>query len=101
MAQYLKVALPTALDYLAWLLEVGLIRRDGQGYVVADPLLGLWVRLNGPEPVDCLEEVAAFLQKPRVAPRPPTRPRGRRPGTRVPIRPTVRPYVPDLRIEID
>jgi hypothetical protein len=101
VAQHLKVALPTALDYLAWLLEVGLIRRDGQGYVVADPLLGLWVRLNGPEPVDRLEEVAAFLMKPRVAPRPPARPRGRRPGTRVAIRRAVRPYVPDLRIEID
>jgi hypothetical protein len=101
VAQHLKVALPTALDYLAWLLEVGLIRRDGQGYVIADPLLGLWVRLNGPEPVDRLEQVAAFLQKPRVAPRPPSRPRGRRPGTAAPIRRSVRPYVSDLRMEID
>ncbi|HEY3176631.1 MAG TPA: ATP-binding protein [Candidatus Polarisedimenticolia bacterium] len=101
VAGHLRVALPTALDYLAWLLEVGLIRRDGQGYLVADPLLGLWVRLNGPEPAGLLEEVAAFLERPRPAPRPPARPRGRRPGTRAPRRPSMRPYVPDLRIEID
>jgi regulatory ArsR family protein len=80
IARHLRIQLPTALDYLSWLLEVGLIRRDDTGYVYTDPLLRLWVRLNGPEPADLLEEVVALLQTPRAAPRPPSRPRGRRPG---------------------
>ncbi len=101
VAEGLGVALPTALDYLSWLMEVGLIGRDGPGYVVSDPLLALWVRLNGPEAPDLLKEVAAFLRRPRRVPRPPARPRGRRPGSAPPAPARQRLYVPELRIEID
>jgi hypothetical protein len=87
IAKQLRIQLPTALDYLSWLLEVGLIRRDGPGYVFADPVLRLWVRLNGPEPIDLLEEVVRFLDTPRVDPLPPARPRGRRPRAAPPSAP--------------
>ena len=100
VADHLRIALPTALDYLSWLLEVGLARRDGAGYVITDPLLALWIRLNGPDPGDPFEAVVQFLEKPRVAPRPAARPRGRRPGaTRLssPVAQASR----EFRIEID
>ena len=80
IAQQLRIQLPTALDYLSWLLEVGLIRRDGAGYVFADPLLRLWVTLAGPEPADLLEEVVKLLESPLRVPQPPSRPRGPRPA---------------------
>ncbi|MFQ5878520.1 MAG: hypothetical protein ACE5JH_12710, partial [Acidobacteriota bacterium] len=80
VARHLRVALPTALDDRSWLLEVGLIRRDGRGYVLTDPLLRLWIVLNGPDPNDLTEQVALFLGEPRQVVRPPARPRGRRAG---------------------
>lgn len=82
IAHHLRIAPPTALDYLSWLLEVELIRRDGPGYICDDPLLRLWVILNGPTPVDQREEIARFLEEPLAAPAPPPAPRGRRPGSR-------------------
>lgn len=105
IAQHLRIQLPTALDYLSWLLEVELIRRDGHGYVIVDPLLRLWVRLNGPESVDLPAEVATLLRTPRIAPRPASRPRGRRPVVRAlatgsPAAPPPRAHR-DLLIEID
>jgi len=82
IAHHLRIAPPTALDYLSWLLEVELIRRDGPGYICDDPLLRLWVILNGPQPVDQREEIARFLAEPLAAPAPPPARRGRRPGSR-------------------
>ncbi len=79
IARHLRVALPTALDYLSWLLEVGLIVRAGAGYLYADPLLKLWVRLNGPRPCDPAGEIEEFLRRPLELPALPARRRGRRP----------------------
>ncbi len=61
VARHLGISLPTAIDYLSWLLEVGLIQREGRGYLFADPLLRLWITLNGPEPPDLAPEVRRFL----------------------------------------
>lgn len=100
VAGHLRIALPTALDYLSWLLEVGLARRDGGGYVITDPMLSLWIRLNGPEPGDPLDSVVRFLERPRMPPRPAARPRGRRPGAARSSRRTA-PTSSEFRIEID
>ena len=94
IAHHLRIAPPTALDYLSWLLEVQLIRRDGSGYVCDDPLLRLWVVLNGPQPVDPAVEIARFLEEPLVAPLPPPAPRGRRPGARLPEARPIAPLSP-------
>ncbi|MGH9867858.1 MAG: AAA family ATPase [Candidatus Polarisedimenticolia bacterium] len=67
VARHVRTALPTAMDYLSWMMEVGLIRRDGRWYRMADPLLGLWVRLNGPDTPAPLEEAARFLGASPVA----------------------------------
>lgn len=105
IARHLRIAPPTALDYLAWLLEVGLIRKEGRRYVVRDPLLELWIRLNGHEPVDPEDEVRRLLDRPCADPAPPAPPRGRRPGAPVRARPAPPPPVPapdhDALIEID
>jgi len=98
IAHHLRIQLPTALDYLSWLLEVGLIRRDGAGYVLADPVLRLWVTLNGPEPADLLEQSVLLLESPRRVPLPPSRPRGPRPSRR---RVVQHRRAPDSLIEID
>jgi len=82
IAHHLRIAPPTALDYLSWLLEVELIRRDGPGYICDDPLLRLWVILNGPQPVDPREAIDRFLEEPLATPAPAPAPRGRRPGSR-------------------
>jgi len=67
IARHLGISLPTAIDYLSWLLEVGLIQREGRGYLFADPLLRLWITLNGPEPPELTSEVLSFLSRPRRA----------------------------------
>lgn len=100
VAHHLRIALPTALDYLSWLLEVGLARRDGGGYVITDPLLALWIRMNGPDAGEPIESVVRFLERPRVPPRPAARPRGRRPGSARLPRPVAQTS-PEFRIEID
>jgi hypothetical protein len=105
IARHLRIAPPTALDYLAWLLEVGLIRKEGRSYVVRDPLLELWIRLNGHEPVDPQEEIRRFLEQPHREPAPPAPPRGRRPGATARPAPVPPPRVPepahDALMEID
>ncbi len=80
IARHLRVALPTALDYLSWLLEVGLIVRHGAAYRCADPLLGLWIGLRAAPEEEAGRLVADFLRRPTAAPASPHRPRGRRPG---------------------
>jgi hypothetical protein len=45
-------------DYLGWLEDVDLLRCDRKRYRFADPLLRVWVRLNG-DPTPCTEEDVA------------------------------------------
>ena len=45
-------------DYLTWLEDVDLLRCDRKRYRFADPLLRVWVRLNG-DPQPCTEEDVA------------------------------------------
>lgn len=46
IARHLRIAPPTALDYLRWMHEVALIRRRDKIYVLADPLLRIWILLR-------------------------------------------------------
>jgi hypothetical protein len=62
VARHAHTALPTATDYLAWMIEVGLLQREVRTYRLADPLLGMWLRLNGPEEADPLEEAVRLLE---------------------------------------
>jgi hypothetical protein len=62
VARHVRTSLPTATDYLSWMMEVGLLRRERLGYHLADPLLGMWLRLNGPEEADPLEEAVRVLE---------------------------------------
>lgn len=76
VARHVRTSLPTAMDYLAWMMEVGLIRRERRSYRSADPLLGLWVALNGPQPRDPLEEAARLLAIPAATAPPAPSPEG-------------------------
>ncbi len=77
IAGHLRVALPTALDYLSWLLEVDLIRKEGRGYRFSNPLLKLWLLLGSAEETDAAEVIRRYLEEPRAAHGPPAPPRGR------------------------
>ena len=46
IARHLRIAPPTALDYLRWMHEVALIRRRDKIYILADPLLRIWILLR-------------------------------------------------------
>jgi len=91
VARHTRTSLPTATDYLRWMMEVGLLQREGRTYRLADPLLGMWLRLNGPEASDPLEEAVRLLEDapgaspdgpassillPPASPSPPARGRG-------------------------
>lgn len=65
-------------DYLLWLEDVDLVHCERKKYVVADPLLRVWIRLNGravpPSEEDVAREVHRYaaerltLPAPRLAP---------------------------------
>lgn len=92
----------STLDYLRWLQEVGLVRREGRRYAFTDPLLRLHVLLDQvPEhPVDAPGRASVIrgflsgLESPRVALRPLGRPRGSRKPVRT--RPAPEPPSPPV-----
>lgn len=59
IARHLRIAPPTALDYLRWMHEVDLIRRSDKVYRLTDPLMRIWILLrSAPSP-----EAAATVRR--------------------------------------
>ena len=84
IARRLRRTVGSTLDYLRWLLEVELLRRDGRRYFFADPLLRLHVLMHeAPEAPDASSGrralIVRFLGSLGADPIP-LRPRGRPPG---------------------
>ena len=86
IASRLRRSAGSTLDYLRWLLEVDLLRRDGRRYRFADPLMRLHILLHeiAERPADTggrrttIERFLARLHDDPIPLRPLGRPRGRR-----------------------
>ena len=102
IARYIRTSLPTALDYLFWMLEVAMIRRDGRSYSIADPVMRAWVSVNGPAGVPIPDAVSALV-KPSAAEASssPARRRSAAPERPTPPVPAPPADSPDSLMEID
>jgi hypothetical protein len=93
----------STLDYIRWLQEVDLLRREGRRYFFSDPLLRLYVLLHEiPEPPASPEERNALIRRALAgleAEPVPLRPLGRPPGRRArPPRPVPGDAAADRKI---
>ncbi len=92
IAGRLRRSAGSTLDYLRWMTEVALVRRDGRRYRFTDPLLRLYVLLHetperpreAPGRTVTIRRFLSGLEAPPLPLRPVGRPRGKRlaaPGT--------------------
>jgi len=63
IAQRMRRTPGSTKDYLSWLLDVDLVQVERKRYTVSDPLLRLWIRLNGGADAPGDTQVAREVQR--------------------------------------